>query len=46
MAKADHADAYKQLPVTTNDEPAAVVTLRHPVDGEWYGFIPRTQLFG
>ena len=46
MTKADHADAYKQLPVTTKDEPAAAVTLRHPVDGEWYGFIPHTQLYG
>ena len=46
MAKADHADAYKQLPVTTKDELAAVVTLKDLVDGNWYGFIPRTQLFG
>ena len=46
MAKTDHADAYKQPPVATNDEFAAVVTLGHPVNGEWYGFIPRSQLFG
>ena len=46
MAKADHADAYKQLPVTTKDELAAVVTLKDLVDGKWCGFIPRTQLFG
>ena len=46
MAKADRADAYKQLPVTTEDELAAVVTLKDLVDGQWYGFIPRTQLFG
>ena len=46
MAKADHADAYKQLPVTTKDELAAAVTLKDPVGGEWYGFIPHTQLFG
>ena len=46
MAKADHADAYKQLPVTTKDELAAVVTLKDLVGGQWYGFIPRTQLFG
>ena len=46
MAKADHADAYKQLPVATKDELAAVVTLKDLVDGQWYGFIPRTQLFG
>ena len=46
MAKADRADAYKQLPVTTQDELTAVVTLKDLVDGRWYGFIPRTQLFG
>ena len=46
MAKADHADAYKQLPAATKDELAAVVTLKRPVGGEWYGFIPHTQLFG
>ena len=46
MAKADHADAYKQLPVATNDELAAAVTLKHPADGGWYGFIPHTHLFG
>ena len=46
IAKADHADAYKQLPVATKDELAAVVTLKDLVDGRWYGFIPRTQLFG
>ena len=46
MAKAGHADAYKQLPVTTKNELAAAATLRRPVDGEWYGFIPHTQLFG
>ena len=46
MAKADRADAYKQLPATTRDELAAAVTLRHPVDGMWYGFIPHTRLFG
>ena len=46
MAKADHADAYKQLPVATKDELAAAVTLRNPVDGLRYGFFPHTQLFG
>ena len=46
MAKADYADAYKQLPAATKDELAAAVTLRHPVDGLRHGFIPHTQLFG
>ena len=32
--------------MTTRDELAAVVTLKDPVGGEWYGFIPHTQLFG
>ena len=46
MAKADHADAYKQLPATTEDELAAAVTLKNPAGGQWYGFVPHTQLFG
>ena len=46
MAKADHAGAPKQPPVTTKDELAAAVTLRRPVDGGRYGLIPHTQLFG
>ena len=46
MAKADRADAYKQLPATTRDELAAAVTLRHPLDGGRRGSIPRTRLFG
>ena len=46
LAKADHANAYKQLPAATKDELAAVVTLKDPVGGEWYGFIPHTQPFG
>ena len=32
MAKADHADAYKQLPVATRDELAAAVTMKTPID--------------
>ena len=46
MAKADHAEAYKQLPVATRDELAAAVSLKSPADGSRYGFIPRTQLCG
>ena len=42
MAKADRADAYKQLPATTKDELAAAVTLKDPMGGEWYGCIPHT----
>ena len=46
MAKANHADARKQLPVKKVAEPAAVVTLKDPADGPWRGFIPLPQLFG
>ena len=46
VAMADRADAYKQLPATTEDELTAVVTSRHPVGGMRYGFIPHTQPFG
>ena len=46
LAKADRADAYKQLPLLRENEPGAVVTLRNPSDGLLYGLIPRSQLFG
>ena len=46
MAKADHADACRQLPLKAGDELTAVVTLQSPEDEKWYGFIPKTQLFG
>ena len=44
MAKANHVDAYKQLPMKREAELAAVVTLKNPNDGLRYGFIPLTQL--
>ena len=46
MAKTAHADAYRQLPLRKEDELTAVVTSQSPEDGKWYGFIPKTQLFG
>ena len=46
MAKADHRDAYKQLPVRKDQECFAIVTLRDPTSGKLRGFIPKTQLFG
>ena len=46
MAKADHRDAYKQLPVKEDHKMLAVVTLKEPDTGEMRGFIPQTQLFG
>ena len=44
VAKANHADAFKQLPLLREGEMAAVVTLRSPAAGPRYGFIP-PQLF-
>ena len=46
MAKADHRDAYKQLPVRDDHKMLAVVTLKEPESGEMRGFVPQTQLFG
>ena len=46
MAKADHRDAYKQLPVRDDHKMFAVVTLKEPDSGEMRGFVPQTQLFG
>ena len=45
-AKADHADARGQLLVATKDELTAAISLRNPVDGLRYGFLPHTQLCG
>ena len=45
MAKADHADAYNQLPLKKEEELTAVVTLQSPEYNKWYGFMPKTQLF-
>ena len=46
MAKADHRDAYKQLPVRGGRKMLAVAILRGPKSGEMGGFGPHTQLFG
>ena len=46
VAKADHADAYKQLPTQRKDERAAAVVLRNPAHGELRDFSTRTLLFG
>ena len=46
LAKADHADGYKQLLLKEDGELAAVVTLTNPTDGLRSWFIPCTQLFG
>ena len=44
--KADHEAAYKQLPLDWDQAKLAVVALRSPEDGRWYGFFSRTLLFG
>ena len=44
--KADHEAAYKQLPILWEQSKLAVVALRSPKDGRWYGFFSRTLLFG
>ena len=46
MAKADHKDAYKQLPVKNDHRLPAAVTLQDPESGVLRGFGHQTQLFG
>ena len=43
--KADHASAYKNLPLNPDHGNLCVVALQSP-DGEWHGFFPLTLLFG
>ena len=43
MAKVDRADAYKQLPLKTEGEYAAVVPLRNTFAKEFYGFSLKNQ---
>ena len=42
----DHKDAYKSLPLRPGDSKYAVIALRDPTKGGWFGFRPKTQLFG
>ena len=44
--KADHEAAYKQLPLNWEHSRLAVIALRSPTDGRWYGFMSRTLMFG
>ena len=44
--KADHEAAYKQLPLDHHHAKLAVIALRSPTNGMWYGFISRTLMFG
>ena len=44
--KADHANAYRQLPLRPSEARFAHVVARNPSDGHVAVFIPRTLLFG
>lgn len=44
--KADHASAYKQLPLGPSGRPTSAVALREPRSGAWRAFSPRALLFG
>ena len=44
--KADREAAYKQLPLDSTHAKLAVIALRSPSDGRWYGFLSRTLMFG
>ena len=44
--KADHAAEYKQLPLPPKDQRDAIIALRRPSDGEWFGCTSRTLVFG
>ena len=46
FAKADHSDAYKQLPLRPDHRGLAAITLREPSSGRWRCFLPNTQVFG
>ena len=46
FAKADHGAAYKQIPLDEGNSNLAVVDLRSPTNGRWYGFVIITLLFG
>ena len=46
LFKADHESAYKQLPIRPAEMKTAIVALRRPSNGKWFGFVTRTLLFG
>ena len=46
LFKADHEAAYKQLPIRLSDQRTAIIALRHPTSGNWFGFKSRTLMFG
>ena len=46
LLKADHEAAYKQLPIDPEDQRNAIIALRHPRSGKWFGFVTRALIFG
>ena len=46
FGKVDHKAAYKFLPIRENDPRFPVIAIWNPVSEDWFGFSPRTQLFG
>ena len=44
--KADHASAYKNLPLIPEHAQLAFGALRSPGNGQWYAFPPRALIFG
>ena len=46
FGKVDHRAAYKFLPIREDDSRFAVIALWNPDTEDWFGFRPRTQLFG
>ena len=44
--KADQEAEYKQLPLRLDGQQFAIIPLRRPESGSWFGFRPRTLLFG
>ena len=46
LFKDDHEAAYKKLPIAPDDQQTAIVALRHPKSGNWFGFVARTLVFG
>ena len=44
--KADHASAYKNLPLLPEHSQLAFVVLRSPDNGQWFAFPPRALIFG
>lgn len=44
--KAGREAAYKHPPIDWAESSLAVIALRHPVEGRWYGFTRRALIFG